>query len=243
MKVIGDLSTHGRLTGILMAAACLALVASSVALMIYDIRLAEIYLLVISLSLFGVYLLAFRLQRTISETGEPAPVTPERIDRDALLERVEGDVSLLSEMAQIFEQNYVPLLSNLRAAVRDGDAWEIERAAHTLKGMVSNFTATGAVKTAECLEDLGRHQRLAETAEALDVLERELAALRPLLSELGAGKAFLEFWWPTETLFHGACLRRSCRSGATLWRRPTTESRRGAAYKPEKDRGWHCSIG
>ena len=109
------------------------------------------------------------------------------IDRAVLMERVEGDVALLAQMVTIFEDESKRLLAALESAIRAGDARGVERAAHTLKGMVLNFTATSAAASAARLEYMGRNQKLEECAAELPALQRELAALRPLLSELCEG--------------------------------------------------------
>ena len=108
------------------------------------------------------------------------------IDRAALLNRVEGDAMLLAQLVEIFEEDGGRLVASLEAAVRAGDARGVERAAHTLKGMVLNFTASTAASAAGRLEELGRNGRLEESAQALGALEKELAALRPQLLELCA---------------------------------------------------------
>jgi HPt (histidine-containing phosphotransfer) domain-containing protein len=106
------------------------------------------------------------------------------MDRKVALSRVAGDAELLKEIAVLFLEDYPKSLLLLRDAVEHGDSQELERTAHGLKGSVSNFGAPAAVEAALTLETLGRAHQMREAAEALDVLERALAALRPELESL-----------------------------------------------------------
>jgi HPt (histidine-containing phosphotransfer) domain-containing protein len=110
--------------------------------------------------------------------------TPAHIDREALLERVEGDAALLAQMLEIFEVEGDRLVAVMEAAVGSGDASSLERAAHTLKGMVANFTADAAANAASHLEEMGRTGRLQGAEDLLHELAQEVTALRALLSEL-----------------------------------------------------------
>ena len=106
------------------------------------------------------------------------------LDRELALTRVGGDAELLKEIATLFLEDYPLTLSELHDAVDRGDAQTVERAAHGLKGSVSNFGAKPAVEAARNIEDMGRAHRLAEVAQVLNTLELALAALRPELESL-----------------------------------------------------------
>jgi HPt (histidine-containing phosphotransfer) domain-containing protein len=105
-------------------------------------------------------------------------------DRDLALSRVGGDIELLKEIATLFLDDYPKSLIDLHEAVKTGDAKRVERAAHGLKGSVSNFAARPAVDAALQLETMGRAQQLTEVEHVLRSLELALAALRPELESL-----------------------------------------------------------
>jgi two-component system, sensor histidine kinase and response regulator len=105
-------------------------------------------------------------------------------DRAVAMSRVGGDAELLKEIALLFLDDYPKSLSELRQAVQVGDARQIERTAHGLKGSVSNFGARPAVDAASELETMGRAQQLIEVEQVLRTLELALAALRPELESL-----------------------------------------------------------
>jgi len=100
------------------------------------------------------------------------------------MSRVGGDAELLKEIALLFLDDYPKSLTELRQAVNAGDARQIERTAHGLKGSVSNFGAGPAVDAALELETMGRAQKLMEVEQVLRTLELALAALRPELESL-----------------------------------------------------------
>lgn len=105
------------------------------------------------------------------------------MDRELALSRVGGDTELLQEIAVIFLDDYPKVLDEVKQAVDRGDARAVERAAHGLKGSVSNFGARAAVEAASHLEILGRAGQVPDMAEGILALER---ALRELHHELEA---------------------------------------------------------
>ena len=68
------------------------------------------------------------------------------VDRSQVLERVGGDKELLAEVVGLFLEDCPKLFEQMSAAIRRGDAEELQKVAHTLKGSVGNFSAKSAVK-------------------------------------------------------------------------------------------------
>jgi two-component system, sensor histidine kinase and response regulator len=106
------------------------------------------------------------------------------LDHDLAMSRVGGDAELLKELAVLFLEEYPRLLAELRAAHEQGDARQVERAAHGLKGSVANFGARRAVDAAFQIEQLGRGGKLAPVAELLHTLDLALLALQSELAQL-----------------------------------------------------------
>ena len=84
----------------------------------------------------------------------------------------------------IFLAEYPVLLADIRQAIALGDAYKLERAAHSLKGAVSNFAVPAATQSAYRLEMLGRSGNMQSAEDAVAGLERDLAALQPALAAL-----------------------------------------------------------
>ena len=106
------------------------------------------------------------------------------VDREVALSRVGGDTELLGEIAGLFLDDYPKLLDELKTGAAQGDAKTIERAAHGLKGSVSNFGARAAVDAAFALESMGRQQQLSDVNAGILALEQALQTLRPELEAL-----------------------------------------------------------
>ena len=106
------------------------------------------------------------------------------LDRAAVLDRLGGDAALLREITAIFLAEYPDLVRQIRNAIDRGNARELEHAAHTLKGAVSNFAVEPATRAALTLELIGRQGRLAEADPAFDTLLEQFRKLEPLLEKL-----------------------------------------------------------
>jgi signal transduction histidine kinase/DNA-binding response OmpR family regulator/HPt (histidine-containing phosphotransfer) domain-containing protein len=98
-------------------------------------------------------------------------------NRAEALERVQGDEKLFEEVCQIFLEEAPKLLWRLQQAIAAGDAEEVMRAAHSLKGQSSYLSASRTFQVARELEEMGRRQNLSGAGDRLAVLEREMAGL------------------------------------------------------------------
>lgn len=98
-------------------------------------------------------------------------------DREAMLAELGGDEDLLIELIGTMKSEAPKLLHEVRIAVEAGDPALVARAAHTLKGAISNFGAQAAAKAAFQLEQMGRAGHLNDVAVALATLEAEVDTL------------------------------------------------------------------
>jgi HPt (histidine-containing phosphotransfer) domain-containing protein len=114
--------------------------------------------------------------------------TADVLDKAALLDRLGGDLDLFHEITGLFQEDSSKLISEIRAAVSSRNPAALERAAHTLKGCVANFSATILYEAALHLEKMGRAGQLEGAADACLALESEIQrfqrALRALAQEL-----------------------------------------------------------
>jgi signal transduction histidine kinase/CheY-like chemotaxis protein len=107
---------------------------------------------------------------------------PRAFDRDELMERIDGDRELLSELVQVFREGLGPLIGELESAVAAGDPTRVQRAGHTLKGALLNLAAHPAAELAREIDDSARRgdlggapANLARLLVELDRLETALA--------------------------------------------------------------------
>ncbi|MBY0525848.1 MAG: PAS domain S-box protein [Gemmataceae bacterium] len=127
--------------------------------------------------------------RRSSPTTSASEPTASDFDYAASLERTGGDAQLLGEMATLFAAEGPKLLREIRDAIARKDAALLERAAHTLRGSVSNFGAPAAVAAVGPLESMGRTGELEGASAAYERLELALQQLTKALMMLPHDKA------------------------------------------------------
>ena len=118
-----------------------------------------------------------------------APVGSPAFDMEGVLARVEGDRSLLKELAQILHGEIPGVLAEIRRCAATGDSGGLERAAHGFRGACGNFGAEGAVRAAHVLELMGRRDNLQHVDACVADLVRETVSLELALVSVGAPKA------------------------------------------------------
>ena len=123
----------------------------------------------------------------------PAPVSPKSeeapIDEGRLLEFVDGDIDLVREITGIFLKEHADNVGSIEKAVAAGDAHGVERAAHTIKGVLQTLAAGAAVVHAQRLEAMGRSLDLRDAPQAIADLRREVERMVPVLVRLSQSKA------------------------------------------------------
>jgi two-component system, sensor histidine kinase and response regulator len=117
-------------------------------------------------------------------TADAPAADPDVCDVAALLAHFEDDTALIQELAALFLDDSPSLVERIRQAVQSSDSSSLERAAHALKGSVSNFCAKRAQEAAVRLEEIGRAGEAATAEPALLCLEKSLSQLRPLIEKL-----------------------------------------------------------
>ncbi|MGE4093659.1 MAG: Hpt domain-containing protein, partial [Candidatus Binatia bacterium] len=126
-------------------------------------------------------------EESYSEEIETASIPQEEIfDREELLSLVDGDVTLLTELSDLFWESSPDLLTQMHTAVSTRDPQMLSYAIHTLKGSVGNFAATRALAAIAKLEKIGTTGDLSQAPVAVGNLERELDRLREALTSLKA---------------------------------------------------------
>lgn len=107
-----------------------------------------------------------------------------KLDCAVALERLGGDEELLREVAGLFLDEYPMLLDEIRVAAAAKDADALQRAAHSMKGSVSNFGADGVYQAAFALEQKGRAGDLEGLDGCIARLESALEHIHPALVTL-----------------------------------------------------------
>ncbi len=102
--------------------------------------------------------------------GRAAAAAPERFNLGAALERLDGDIALLKELAGLFLDECPARMAEIRRAIDGRDGLGLERSAHYMKGSVGHFAAREAFEAAARLERAGRE-------EDWSCIERDWSAL------------------------------------------------------------------
>ncbi len=131
----------------------------------------------------------FAAIRTLIQEREAASVTlmeQDRklngvFDREQALESVDGDMELFREVVGIFFEEYPAMMAEIKTSISTCAPQRLNRAAHALKGSVSNFGATSAFDFALKLETMGRSGNIADSQELYALLADEMERLREAL--------------------------------------------------------------
>jgi HPt (histidine-containing phosphotransfer) domain-containing protein len=109
--------------------------------------------------------------------GEPLSAQTSAIDWQNVLADIGGDEGLLRDLVDAFVTTYPETLHEICEALLRDDLRAISRAAHKLKGAVSNFGFGPAYDAARNLEEMAAASRLAATRVTFTVVEREFKIL------------------------------------------------------------------
>ena len=105
-------------------------------------------------------------------------------DEEEFVERMQGDIELISELIGIFRQTAPDLLQALREAIQLEDTEELCKAAHRLRGAAGTIGASIVQREAHSLELIGKKGHLAEARVKLPCLEQMFEELWPALDAL-----------------------------------------------------------
>ncbi|HLY63712.1 MAG TPA: response regulator [Terriglobia bacterium] len=120
-------------------------------------------------------------------TNSTPPIQPARLDKNAIADRMGGDLELVRGIIQLFLEDCPRMMADIRKAVVTKSPGGLHEAAHALKGVIANFTSENAFHSALQLEGMGRDGDLTHAKEWLAALECDMSALHADLEELRKG--------------------------------------------------------
>jgi len=106
------------------------------------------------------------------------------INRKELAERLDGDMELYRELAELFIEDSQKLMNNIMGAIKEKDADKLRKYAHTIKGSVSNFSAQAAYDAAFELENMGRNSEMDKAEQAFEALKDKIQQAREAMQML-----------------------------------------------------------
>lgn len=110
------------------------------------------------------------------ENKKPANPTS-MVDYQAALNRLGGNVALFKEFIDIFNTDGPVLMDQMAMHIDAGDANAIEKSAHSLKGLMSNFGADTCCQTARQIERLSKEKKLSQLGALHQKLSVEFQSL------------------------------------------------------------------
>jgi HPt (histidine-containing phosphotransfer) domain-containing protein/anti-sigma regulatory factor (Ser/Thr protein kinase) len=105
------------------------------------------------------------------------------VDPTTLMGIVDGDKALMAELSQLFLADYPVQMAELRKAIDCGDACQLERTAHSLKGALGTIAAISARTLAHELETMGHTACLDKAAISLQQLTAEIERLTAFFAD------------------------------------------------------------
>jgi CheY-like chemotaxis protein/HPt (histidine-containing phosphotransfer) domain-containing protein len=109
------------------------------------------------------------------------PLPKEVWNKERALARLDNDLDFLGEIVQLFLEDCPVRMAEIRDAIARGDALLLQRAAHTLKGALSNLEAPAAYRAAVQFEATTKEENGAKVQAAYTKLEEAIHALEPAL--------------------------------------------------------------
>lgn len=98
-----------------------------------------------------------------------------------MLQRIDGDESLLRELLTIFLEESPKQLTSLQLAIESRNPEEVERTAHSMKAELGYLGLANAAQTAKDLERLGHERNLQPVAGLLVSLKSEVSAVSKVM--------------------------------------------------------------
>jgi len=93
------------------------------------------------------------------------------LDRENLMNRVNGDLSLLKDLSDLYLEEYPQRLKDVRNAIKQSDFSTIRNAVHNLKGVYLNFGSDKAAEVAKEMEKLANSDDLEAISKMYNELE------------------------------------------------------------------------
>jgi HPt (histidine-containing phosphotransfer) domain-containing protein len=127
------------------------------------------------------------LERKTGARGRLSPENPtvERIpklyDMQMALARMGGNSAILRQVIEMVREDIPEAMRRLHAAIAARNSVDVERAAHSLAGMVVTFDAEAALGAARRLQEIAQSGDLSQADAAVAALEHEISLLDQVL--------------------------------------------------------------
>ena len=107
---------------------------------------------------------------------------PEVFDLTGTLRRLGGDINLLSDLVQLYNEDSPALLNRLRSGVESHRGDEVRHAAHSLRGLAANFGAAPLMDSLLRMEAVATDGCWDEAPKLLEQVGEKSARLQATLA-------------------------------------------------------------
>jgi two-component system, sensor histidine kinase and response regulator len=122
------------------------------------------------------------IERVVKQSVAPPP--GKALDEAAALDRVEGDRELLEDLVRLFLDECRATMKEIREAMVERDAGQLERLAHTMHGSSASLGANQVSQAASALEMRARSGAMEAAGELVEILQGEIDRVLPELQAL-----------------------------------------------------------
>ena len=105
------------------------------------------------------------------------------IDYPSVLERIEGDLSFLEELLNLYFEDFSEKYGQLQKAIEQKNYDLIRELGHSLRGSSANLSLTFLQETSAHMEKAGKERNVETAKKALALLEQEFERLKNFLSK------------------------------------------------------------
>jgi HPt (histidine-containing phosphotransfer) domain-containing protein len=109
------------------------------------------------------------------------------VNMPELLARIDNDSELLTELLALFQEEFPRLRDALHNAVHTGDARQVEKAAHAMKGMLASLSIEHGAALAANVEAAARAGDAREIQQAMAAFDGEETGLLAAVGTFMAG--------------------------------------------------------
>ncbi len=110
------------------------------------------------------------------------------INREELMQRVDGNLELLSEIVKLYSQAIPGFVKQIETGIESNNGRIIKLVTNNLKGMISNFSAPSAVEAADALESAGESCDFNQARSLFVELKSELERLDFALQDMATSR-------------------------------------------------------
>ncbi len=123
------------------------------------------------------------LKETANYDKDGEPDTNTIFNKEEILNSLGIDDEILKEIVVSFLNTVQKQMANIKESITKNDSASLYTSAHTLKGVISNFSKSNVLETASKLEIMGRQKDMSNVNETFNIFTKEIETLISILND------------------------------------------------------------